>query len=58
MSAKDEQLEVRIQVAKHTMLYAVNPFQRQEAAERLSKLVAKRSPEKVDAMEMEKGIHG
>lgn len=56
MSPKDARLERSISIASLECHCAQSPEERRSAWERLKRLIAQRSPERVREMEIEKGL--
>ena len=56
MTPKDRRLERSIQIASLEAYSAQTPEERRTAWERLKRLIAQRSPERVREMEIEKGL--
>ena len=56
MTPKDRRLERSIQIASLEAYAAQTPEERRTAWERLKRLIAQRSPERVREMEIEKGL--
>ena len=56
MTPRDERLEVSIQIASLEAYASQSPEERRTAWERLKRLIAQRSPERVREMEIKKGL--
>ena len=56
MTPKDQRLERSIEVASLEFHCSQSPEERRTAWERLKRLIAQRSPERVLEMEIEKGL--
>lgn len=56
MTPKDRRLERSIQIASLEAYASQSPEERRTAWERLKRLIAQRSPERVREMEIEKGL--
>lgn len=56
MTPKDQRLERSIQIASLEAYAAQSPEERRTAWERMRRLIAQRSPERVREMEIEKGL--